>query len=86
MKAALGTDGLSFSIPLTRNFTKRIRQAGHGMPAVGEFAKALRSKTRNPKSMEIKTAVIGFGSGFDVDKAEDLKKPEADPGDSFFKN
>lgn len=77
MKAALGTNGSSFSIPLTGTLPNG-SQAGHGMPAVGEFAKALRSKTRNPKGMEIKTAVVGFGSVFDVDKVEDLKKPEAD--------
>ncbi|ENV74165.1 hypothetical protein F946_00199 [Acinetobacter johnsonii ANC 3681] len=77
MKAALDTNGSSFSIPSTGTLPNG-SQAGHGMPFVGEFAKALRSKTRNPKSMEIKTAVVGFGSVFDVDKQADLDKPEAD--------
>lgn len=77
MKAALGTNGSSFSIPLT-GILPNGSQAGHGMPAVGEFAKALRSKTSNPKGMEIKTAVVGFGSVFDVDKQADLDKPEVD--------
>jgi hypothetical protein len=36
------------------------------MPAVGEFAKALRDKTKNPLGLEIKTAVVGFGSVFNV--------------------
>lgn len=76
MKKALGNKGNDFSLSST--LLGSGSQEWHGTPAVGEFAKALRSKTRNPKSMEIKTAVVGFGSVFDVDKAEDLKKPEAD--------
>ena len=77
MKAALGPNGSSFSLPTAGNLPNG-SQSGHGTPFVGEFAKALRSKTSNPKGMEIKTAVVGFGSVFDVDKVEDLKKPEAD--------
>ncbi|WP_234964917.1 PilC/PilY family type IV pilus protein [Acinetobacter johnsonii] len=77
MKAALGSNGSSFSLPTTGNLPNG-SQSGHGTPFVGEFAKALRSKTRNPKGMEIKTAVVGFGSIFDVDKQADLDKPEAD--------
>ena len=77
MKSALGDKGNSFILPASGGMPNGTEN-GHGMPAVGEFSKALRDKTRNPKSMEIKTAVVGFGSVFDVDKAEDLKKPEAD--------
>lgn len=77
MKSALGSKGNSFILPASGGMPNGTEN-GHGMPAVGEFSKALRDKTRNPKGMEIKTAVVGFGSVFDVDKVEDLKKPEAD--------
>ncbi len=77
MKSALGSKGNSFILPASGGMPNGTEN-GHGMPAVGEFSKALRDKTRNPKGMEIKTAVVGFGSVFDADKVEDLKKPEAD--------
>ncbi|MGL5157726.1 MAG: pilus assembly protein PilC, partial [Acinetobacter junii] len=60
-------------------------QGGHGMPAVGEFAKALRNQkasttapNRNPLGLEIKTAVVGVGSVFDVNRTADAAKPVAD--------
>ncbi len=55
------------------------------MPAVGEFAKALRNVrsptstvNRNPLGIEIKTAVVGFGSVFDVDREADAELPESE--------
>ena len=77
MKAALGSSGSLFSIPVTGALPNG-SQSGHGMPAVGEFAKALRDKTKNPLGLEIKTAVVGFGSVFNVDRTADAAKPEAD--------
>lgn len=84
MKAALGTAGSAFSVPTTGSLPNG-SQAGHGMPAVGEFAKALRnqrasstSPNRNPLGLEIKTAVVGFGSVFNVDRTADAAKPVAD--------
>ena len=77
MKAALGSKGSIFRLPVTGTLPDG-SESGHGMPAVGEFAKALRDVNRNPKGLEIKTAVVGFGSVFDVDKAADAPKPEAD--------
>ena len=44
MQAALGTSGSSFSVPSTGTLPNGT-QTGHGMPAVGEFAKALRNQT-----------------------------------------
>lgn len=76
MKAALGSSGSLFSIPVTGALPNG-SQSGHGMPAVGEFAKALRDKTKNPLGLEIKTAVVGFGSVFNVDRTVDAAKPEA---------
>jgi type IV pilus assembly protein PilY1 len=35
-----------------------------GWEYLGEYAKKLFDKTKNPKSMQIKTAVVGFGSSF----------------------
>ncbi|WP_228305166.1 PilC/PilY family type IV pilus protein [Acinetobacter sp. WY4] len=76
MQAALGANGSSFSVPATGTLPNGT-QAGHGMPAVGEFAKALRDKTKNPLGLEIKTAVVGFGSVFNVDRTADAAKPVA---------
>jgi type IV pilus assembly protein PilY1 len=77
MQKALGSTGSSFSVPTTGTLPNS-SQPGHGMPAVGEFAKALRDKTKNPLGLEIKTAVVGFGSVFNVDRTADAAKPEAD--------
>ncbi|ABE74050.1 pilus assembly protein PilY [Psychrobacter cryohalolentis] len=51
----------------------------NGMPEVGSFAKALRDSTVSPlgTDQEIYTAVVGFGSDFDVDRVEDAAKPES---------
>lgn len=83
MQAALGTSGSSFSVPSTGTLPNGT-QTGHGMPAVGEFAKALRNQkesttapNRNPLGLEIKTAVVGFGSVFNVDRTADAAKPVA---------
>lgn len=77
MQAALGTKGTSFSIPVTGTLPNGT-QYGHGMPEVGEFSKALRDKTKNPLGLEIKTAVVGFGSDFNVDRTADAAKPVAE--------
>lgn len=83
MQAALGTSGSSFSVPSTGTLPNGT-QPDNGMPAVGEFAKALRnqrasstSPNRNPLGLEIKTAVVGFGSVFNVDRTADAAKPVA---------
>ena len=49
------------------------------MPAVGAFARALRDPAQNPlgTDREIYTAVVGFGSDFNVDKEADAEKPLA---------
>lgn len=74
MQAALGANGSTFSVPATGTLPNGT-QTGHGMPAVGEFSKALRISTRNPLGLQIKTAVVGFGSVFDVDRTADANKP-----------
>ncbi|MBQ1493329.1 MAG: pilus assembly protein PilC, partial [Acinetobacter sp.] len=83
MQAALGTSGSSFSVPSTGTLPNGT-QPDNGMPAVGEFAKALRNQkasstapNRNPLGLEIKTAVVGFGSVFNVDRTADAAKPVA---------
>ena len=82
MKAALGSQGTLFSVP-SSGVLPNGSESGNGMPAVGEFAKALRNKkvlptdsNRNPLGLEIKTSVVGFGSVFNVDRTEDAAKPE----------
>ena len=84
MKAALGSQGTLFSVP-SSDVLPNGSESGNGMPAVGEFAKALRnqrasstSPNRNPLGLEIKTAVVGFGSVFNVDRTADAAKPVAD--------
>ncbi|WP_252725375.1 pilus assembly protein [Acinetobacter indicus] len=84
MKAALGTQGSLFNVPTTGTLPNG-SESGHGMPAVGEFAKALRNvkssasaADRNPLGVEIKTAVVGFGSVFDVDREADAELPESE--------
>lgn len=83
MKAALGAQGTLFNIPATGTLPNG-SESDNGMPAVGEFAKALRNKktlatdpNRNPLGLEIKTAVVGFGSVFNVDRTADAARPVA---------
>lgn len=73
MKNALGKD---VSIPTDTLPTSSDR----GMNYVGAFARALRDPKQNPLGTngEILTAVVGFGSVFDVDKEADAKRPEKD--------
>ena len=80
MQMALGNKGNSFNVPASGTLPQGSVVGANGMPAVGEFAKALRNATSNPlgKNGTIKTAVVGFGSDFDVDKEADALKPEAD--------
>jgi len=75
MRSALGNN--SFSVP---SATLPVGSSGavSGMPEVGAFAKALRDPTKNPLGVNILTAVVGFGSVFDVDKVADAAKPEED--------
>ncbi|MFW1799737.1 pilus assembly protein PilC [Acinetobacter nematophilus] len=81
MQRALGSAGASFRIPVAGTLPNG-SQDGHAMPAVGEFARALRNvkasssaPNRNPLGLEIKTAVVGFGSIFDVDRTADAARP-----------
>ncbi|MDN3447211.1 PilC/PilY family type IV pilus protein [Psychrobacter sp. APC 3281] len=75
MKSALGSKGSLFSIPSTGTLPSGSNQ---GMNEVGEFAKALRSATLNPlgENKKILTAVVGFGSYFEVDRAADAALSE----------
>lgn len=75
MKSALGTKGSFFSIPATGTLPSGSNQ---GMAEVGEFAKALRSATLNPlgANKKILTAVVGFGSYFEVDRVADAAKTD----------
>lgn len=79
MKSALGSKGSAFT-PASLGMLPNGSQGNNGMPEVGAFAKALRSPTLNPlgENGSILTAVVGFGSDFNVDRAEDATRPEAD--------
>ena len=74
MGSALGNS--SFSLPLV-TLPNGSSGSVSGMPAVGAFAKALRDPTKNPLSVNILTAVVGFGTVFEVDRVADAAKPEA---------
>lgn len=75
MVSALGNN--SFSVPSVNFLPNGSSGAASGMPAVGAFAKALRDPTKNPLKVNILTAVVGFGSVFNVDRVADAAKPEA---------
>lgn len=83
MRLALGTKGSDFSVTASNSLPEGSKnQYGvydGGMPEVGAFAKALRDPTKNPlgTNKEIYTAVVGFGSVFNVDKVADVTKPVA---------
>lgn len=72
MKIALGNKGSSFSVPAAGNGTlpEGSSRGDNGMPQAGAFAKALRAPGSNPQGVSIRTAVVGFGSVFDVTKYE----------------
>lgn len=76
MQSALDVSNFSVTSPTLPNGS----QSSNGMPEVGAFAKALRDPTKNPlgTDREIYTAVVGFGSVFNVDREEDALKPPAD--------
>lgn len=76
MQSALDVSNFGVTSPTLPNGS----QASNGMPEVGAFAKALRDPTKNPlgTDREIYTAVVGFGSVFDVNREADANKPIAD--------
>ena len=55
--------------------------SNNGMPQVGAFAKALRDPAINPlgTNREIYTAVVGFGSEFNVDASDIVNLPYTNP-------
>lgn len=76
MRSALGST--TFTLPTVT--LPNGSQSGNGMPEVGAFAKALRDPTINPlgTDREIYTAVVGFGSVFNVNRVADAEKSPAD--------
>lgn len=72
MAAALGNKASSFVYDPRRTDNAGALPAGlqvfHGTPQVGLFAKSLRESDKNPKNVSIRTAVVGFGSVFDISK------------------
>lgn len=71
MKLALGSKGNDFNIPSTGTLTG---SSDSGWNAISVFAKALRTKTSNPMGLNIKTAVVGFGSDYNVSAYNDILK------------
>ncbi|WP_201629150.1 pilus assembly protein PilY [Psychrobacter maritimus] len=77
MQLALGAS--SFSIPSVT--LPNGSENNHGMPQVGAFAKALRDPALNPlgTNREIYTAVVGFGSVFNVNASDIVNLPYTNP-------
>ncbi|WP_352310547.1 pilus assembly protein PilY [Psychrobacter sp. W2-37-MNA-CIBAN-0211] len=77
MRSALGSS--SFNLPSVT--LPSGSQNSNGMPEVGAFAKALRDSTISPlgTDQEIYTAVVGFGSAFDVDDSDIVNLPYTNP-------
>lgn len=78
MKAALGNS--SFESTSQNSLPQGSRDYDSGTPQVGAFARALRDPALNSlgNNNTILTAVVGFGSYFDVDKTTDALLPEED--------
>lgn len=76
MKSALGSKGSSFSLSGTT--LPNGSADNNAMREVGKFAKALRDPSKNPKANSILTAVVGFGSVFDVDASVIKRLPQQD--------
>ncbi len=79
MRSALNVTGNTFSVPSSGALPSG-SENNNGMPEVGAFAKALRNPALNPLGAngEILTAVVGFGSSFDVDRVADAALPETE--------
>lgn len=77
MKSALGST--TFSVP-TETLPSGT-QSGDGMKEVGAFSKALRNPAINPlgTDREIYTAVVGFGSVFNVNASDIVNLPHTNP-------
>lgn len=74
MRLALGTKGAALNLSgRTNTLTNQGKFPSHDWPLIGHFSKALRVADSNPKNVSIRTAVVGFGSVFDVSKFEDAK-------------
>lgn len=79
MKKALGNN--AFSLPSVTLPDGSDVNGRSGMKEVGAFAKALRDPALNPlgTNREIYTAVVGFGSDFDVDDSDIVSLPYTNP-------
>lgn len=77
MKKALGNNAFGLPSVTLPDGT----QNNHGMPQVGAFAKALRNPAINPlgTDKEIYTAVVGFGSVFNVAASDIVNLPYTNP-------
>lgn len=62
MKNSLDSSGGSFSCPNSGGLTTSDSSAAYN--CIGEYAKALFDKTRNPTGVPIQTAFVGFGNDF----------------------
>lgn len=79
MKKALGNN--AFSVPSVTLPDGSDTNGQSGMKEVGAFAKALRNPAINPlgTNREIYTAVVGFGSDFNVDASDIVNLPHTNP-------
>ena len=76
MQAALGSKGSSFDALTGADIDPLYNIVGGYY--IAEYSRALRVASRNPLGLEIKTAVVGFGDDFDIDRDEDALKDESE--------
>lgn len=87
MQSALGTSSLVLSSPSLPSVNNERNRDGNliatgAWPQIGEFARRLRDKTKNPAKFKILTAVVGFGATFD-DPVKGATKVEID-GKTYY--
>lgn len=74
MTASLGNKGTLFSCANSQ-LGKRTpyKNGNNAWSCIGNYADTLLDKTKNPLGLQIKTAVVGFGSGFSSEGSNDVK-------------
>lgn len=91
MRRALGSKGAAFNVPTAQGNGTLLNDGAYkrnnGWLSIGQFSKALRDASTNPKNTSIRTAVVGFGSVFDTSQynniIQELDKLELDKNTSL---
>lgn len=81
MKSALGSEkGGDFSVPSSGGLSQNnVSSSSSGWRAIGQFSKAMRNANQNPYAKSIRTAVVGFGSFFDLSTYSNISVTKQKP-------